>query len=163
VSTRLEVVHVKLTRYELFMGAMTGVRREIEALVRGLPERHGAKKEHGWTLHIEGALGELAVAKVLNQFWSGTVNTFKAGGDLGSRVQIRTRSERWHELIVRDDDADDARYVLVVGTAPEYDVVGSKLGREARRAEWRKPHGGREEAYFVPQDQLDPVVHTGGN
>jgi hypothetical protein len=105
-------------------------------------------------MHIEGACGEAAVAKALNVFWSGTVNTFKRGGDIGSKIQVRTRSKSYYELIVRQDDRDDDIFILVTGKAPSFDVVGWTLGKDAKKEQWIQTHGNREAAWFVPQKEL---------
>jgi hypothetical protein len=144
---------VTLTPAEMVMAANVGVLRHVSSLKAGRSDRHGAAAG-GWQLHIEGALGELAYSKAVGVFWPGSVNSFK-GEDSAGGVQIRTRSKPEYELIVRDDDSDDDLFVLVVGTAPEYRVVGSIRGADAKRAEWRRAHGGREAAYFVPHGELN--------
>jgi hypothetical protein len=61
-----------------------------------------------------------------------------------------------YELIVRDDDAPGARFLLVTGQCPRYCVRGWILGADARRDAWRQTHGDREPAYFVPHAALHP-------
>lgn len=154
-------MRVVLTWYELFLASQIGVKRQVEALKRNLPDRHGAKADQGWQVHVEGAAGEMAAAKALGLYWSGSINTFKTGGDIGT-LQVRTRSRHDYDLIVRDSDRDDDRFVLVVGCAPVFDVIGWILGRDAKRQEWTRTHGGRSEAYFVPQNQLLPIETIAG-
>lgn len=146
------MIQVVLNAFEMFSAASVGVKRQIEALARNLPDRHGYSGS-GWGIHIEGACGEMAVAKALGMYWGGSVNTFKASGDVG-KLEVRTRSSDDYELLVRKDDADDATYILVTGTAPRYTVHGWLRGRDAKRSEWLNTHGGREAAYFVPQQAL---------
>jgi len=143
---------VTLAWYELYMAATVGVKRQLEALKDARPDRHGYEG-NGWNVHVEGAAGELAAAKALDRFWSGSINTFKSDGDVGA-IQIRTRSKAYYELIVRSDDADNDRFVLVTGTAPHYNVVGWITGRDAKRDEWLQTYGNRPAAYFVPQREL---------
>lgn len=104
-------------------------------------------------MHVEGALGELAVAKALGMYWSGSINGFRAP-DVGQSIQVRTRSRHDYDLIVRDSDADEAAFVLVTGSAPEYHVRGWMRGALAKRDEYRQEHGGRPPAYFVPAAHL---------
>jgi len=146
---------VTLTSFEIFQAAMIGAKRNIEAKVRRLPDRHGFTGS-GWDAHIEGACGEIAVAKFLGLYWGGSVNTFKTGGDV-SGLEVRTRSESHYDLIIRDNDPPDSIYILVIGQCPTYQVVGWVRGREGKRAEYRKTHGGRPGAYFVPQSALRPI------
>jgi len=129
------------------------MRRQIEALRQHRPDRHGFDGEDGWTIHIEGAAGEMAVAKLRNRYWNGSVNTFKTGGDVGA-VQVRTRSKAHYDLIVRDDDRNDDAFFLVIGSIPVFDVVGWIKGRDAKRPEWLQTYGERPPAYFVPQSAL---------
>jgi hypothetical protein len=150
------VIAVTLTPPEMSMAAQVGCARHIEALRLSLKDKHGAQEHDGWQLHIEGACGELALAKCLGVHWEGTVNTFKRGGDVGT-MQVRTRSKHDYELIVRKDDDTKAMYWLVTGTCPDYRIHGFIRGYDAQRAEWWFRHGGREGAWFVPQNQLKPV------
>lgn len=147
---------VTLTPVEVELAAMTGVKRQIEALRAGRPDRYGADAHDGWSLHIEGAAGEAAAAKVLDRYWGATVNTFSSGGDVGL-LQVRTRSRHDYELIVRDKDRHEDAFILVTGTVPRFRVHGWINGRDAKREEWKREHGGRPAAFFVPQDKLSPL------
>lgn len=140
----------------MLTGALVGINRQIAALRRGLPDRNG-HAGLGWNLHIEGACGEIAVAKVLDRFWSASINTFKAASDLNGRLEIRTRSKNEYELIVRADDDEAGIYVLVTGMAPIFDVIGWIRGKEAKREEWWAEHGGRPGAWFVPHKALNNI------
>jgi len=128
--------------------------RHIVSIFRHLEDRHGA---HGdWTLHIEGAAGEVAVAKATGRYWQASVNSFKTGGDVG-KLQVRARSDHNYELLVRDDDPDEPPFVLVTGKAPHFWVRGWMYGWDAKRVEWRRNHGNREPAFFVPHEYLLPM------
>ena len=129
--------------------------RQVESLRSGNKNRYAAKNDKAWQLHIEGALGEMAAAKVLGVYWSSSVNGFKHP-DVGA-WQVRTRSSHDYDLIVRDSDAPGSRYVLVTGSMGLYRVHGWVYGHEARRKEWRKNHGQHGVAWFVPQAALRPV------
>ena len=145
-------VEITLTPYELMLGSSVGCMRQISALKACLPDKHGAEAG-GWKLHIEGALGEIAAAKALGYYWSGSINTFK-DPDLSRNIQVRTRSKNEYELIVRREDRDDDFFVLVTGVSPNYLVRGWLSGRESKRSNWLATHGGRESAYFVPHQAL---------
>lgn len=145
---------IELTWAEVLLAATTGMHRHVSALRRKLPDKNGHDGA-GWNLHIEGACGEMAAAKALGMFWSGSINTFKDGGDIGRSIQVRTRSRLDYDLIVRPDDPLDAVFILVLGMAPKFDVAGWILGGAARREEWLASHGGRPEAWFVPRGALN--------
>lgn len=148
---------VTLTQFELWLAATVGMRRQVEALRKGLPEQHGHTGS-GWNEHIEGACGELVVAKALDRYWNGSVNTFRAGGDVGA-IQVRTRSRAEYELIVRPNDDDAAVFVLVTGAAPRYTIHGWIRGADAKRPAWRRAYGGRPPAFFVPHASLHALNH----
>jgi hypothetical protein len=149
-------MQIHLTGAELYLAAQIGVSRQMEAMRKGLPDRHGFDGLEGWTVHIEGAAGEMAVAKALGVFWGGTVNTFKTTADVGA-LEVRTRSRHDYELLIRENDADEAVFVLVTGRAPDFNVVGWLKGKEAKQPQWIRTHGGRPPAYFVPHAALHPI------
>jgi hypothetical protein len=146
---------VTLSPAELISAAQIGIIRQIEAIRRKLPDKHGYVGD-GWSLHVEGACGELAFAKALNVYWAGTVNVYK-DADVGANIQIRTRSKANYDLLIRSDDSDDEVFVLVTGTAPTFRVVGWILGRDAKQGCWEQTHGNRPPAFFVPQSELRPI------
>lgn len=150
------MIEIELVEHELEMAALVGVRRQIEALTRRLPDQHGYDGADGWTVHIEGACGEVAVAKVLKRYWNGSVNSFKTGGDVGE-VQVRTRSKHCYDLIVRAGDRDDDVFILVTGTAPIFRVHGWIYGWDAKRPEFVQTYGNRPGAYFVKSEHLNPI------
>lgn len=149
------MIEVSLEPFEVRLAAGVGMSRHVAALEKGLPDRHGFSGD-GWKVHIEGALGELVVAKALNRFWSGSVNTFK-GGDVG-RLQVRTRSSHTYDLIVRSSDADEEYFVLVTGQCPHYRVHGWIKGADAKQPQWVQSHGDRPAAWFIPQNALKPLT-----
>lgn len=149
----LEPAHILLTKREVVMGAECGVTRNICSW--DYQDAYGFEEEHGWNAHIEGACGEIAVAKLLNRFWSPTVNTFDAA-DIGMKIQVRTRSRHDYELYIRPEDNPEHAFVLVTGKAPMFMVRGWLLARNARCDEWLQTYGGRPPAWFVPTSALWP-------
>jgi len=134
--------------------------------------------------HIVGALGEHAFAKWLGEtppkldalggvcpvcwLYTGTINTFSRGGDVG-RYQVRTRVAERRPLIVREKDRDDDVFVLVVCrvttaelssvvSSVSYEIAGWIYGADAKQYRWRRDPGGRGVAYFVPRDELRPMI-----
>lgn len=154
------MIVVTLTPAELLMCAHVGCMRQNAAVKDGRSNRHGRGEGGEYDDHIRGACGEYAAAQALGIPWRATVNTFKAP-DLehdGLAYEVKTRSRHDYELIVRDDDDPGRVFVLVTTeTWLEYHVHGCIEGDRARRREWRKAHGGREAAWFVPQAALHPV------
>jgi hypothetical protein len=142
---------------ELAFAAYVGVSRNIQALRECKGDRLDTDISNAWTLHIEGAAGEMAAAKALGLYWDAPVGTYKHGGDIGA-LQVRTRSRHSYELIVRDGDRSEDIFVLVTGRAPRFRVHGWIAGGDAKRPEWLREYGGRPAAYFVPHDALQPLT-----
>lgn len=155
---RLPYVAVTLTPAEIVMAAAVGAARYAESIQFRRRDVHGfdPSQSSGLAIHVEGACGELAVAKLRGRYWGGTVGSFKAA-DIGTNVQVRTRSRHDYDLIVRSDDADDDIFVHVTGVAPTYHVHGWIRGADAKRPEYVQSHGGRAEAWFVPASALKPI------
>lgn len=126
--------------------------RTVSSMKANHPNRHGMPGRD-WDTDIEGAAGEMVVAKAFNLYWDCSVNTFK-NPDLPNRIQVRTTHQQ--SLIVRSDDADGDRFVMVQGRSPEFRVAGWLSGVEAKRDCWRRAPNGRPAAWFVPADALHP-------
>lgn len=151
-------MRVSLSLEEAKMAYAVAVDRQLDAMRRGLHGRHGAGEdlEISIGLHLIGAAGEIAVAKALGVYWPPSVGTFKAP-DLGSEVQVRTRTNDKHDLIIRPEDSDDDFFVLAVGRLPVFRIVGWIYGAYAKRECWIQMHGGRPPAFFVPQSALTTI------
>lgn len=150
-------MRVNLEWFEVSRAALVGVSRNVEALRKNL-QNSRPTNENDWHIHILGALGECAFAKATGRYWSGSVNTFKTGGDVGA-IQIRTRSKHHYDLIVRDGDSDEDLFVLVTGGPNEFDVHGVIRGKDAKKEEFRQDYGNYGAAYFVPQSRLLDISH----
>lgn len=152
-------MNIELTNAEMQIAIAVGSARQLSALASGKRDNHGAKADKAWTMHIEGAAGELAAAKALGIYFSATVDTYKEESDLPGGIEVRTRSQDYYDLLVRDDDpADDTPFVLVVGRPPLLRVPGWLYAHEARsNPDWVKSYANRKPAYFIPQDALHPI------
>jgi hypothetical protein len=153
---------VELTEFELLLGAIAGASRAIAAILGEWRNRARGIDRDGriWTRHIEGALAEIAVAKVLDRYWTGGVSTFKGGdvGELQVRCRIAELDDTEKRLIVQQQDREDDLFVLVVGKAPCYRVVGWTTGARAKaNPGWIQNPGNFGEAFFVPQDALSDM------
>lgn len=149
-------VDIVLDPAEVAMAASIGVHRNSYAIDHKLRQNHGMTGD-GWAEHIEGASGELALAKHLKMYYGGAHLAFK-GPDLGLRYQVRTRSKAWYQLIVRPDDSDNDIFVLVTGKCPIFKIRGWILGKDAKKPEWEQTYGNRPPAFFVPQEFLNPIT-----
>lgn len=125
--------------------------------------KRNAVKRRDWvesvTTHIHGCVGELAAAKVLGIQWTGSVDTFKEFGDLRGNIEVRHRTNKQWDLIVRSSDPNDRLYVLTRGTPPDLvEVVGYIQGHLAKQEKWKKNYGNKGDAYFVPASELLPIT-----
>lgn len=146
---------VILTPYEMAVAAQVGVMRNIRAMRHS--DTQSFSPDGNWSIHIEGSAGEMACAQALGCYWSGSVDTYRTKSDLGNGVEVRTRKNHEHDLIVREKDSDDAVFFLVTGKAPYFRVHGWILGSDAKDDLFRKDYGGHGSAFFVPQDKLNPI------
>ncbi len=147
---------ITLNLHEMAIAAQVGARRQIEARSKKLRDKHGFSGDDSWMVHIEGACGELCAAKAIGRAWEYPIGTFKKGGDVG-RIQVRTRSNVDWDLNVRKDDRDEDIFVLVVGVAPTFNVVGWLHGGDCKRVGWWGTYDHRPECWWVKQSFLKPI------
>lgn len=144
---------VTLTGQEIMQGAFVGIMRQTQNLRDSRIQAHNVGKGLDWQMHVEGALGEFALAKLLGTFWSGA-HSFR-GVDVG-KWQVRTTPHDNGSLILHDSDADEDRFVLMTGGNGEYVVRGWILAAAGKRKHWwRDPTGKGRPAFFVPQSALE--------
>jgi hypothetical protein len=146
-------MEVKLLPYEAEMAALVGFRRMLESTLKHHDTSGEFCKDNPWDIHIEGAAAEAAYSKLVDKFWTGSVNTFKAA-DVGDYVQVRHSKHENRRLIVRPGDNDDHYFVFVTGKIPNFKVHGWILGRNAKDKQyWDTPNGGSP-CYMVPIKDL---------
>lgn len=131
--------------------------RQLQNLYYEREDRYGCNYRTGWTAHIEGACGELVVAKALNRHWSGNIGDLEAD-DVGP-YQVRTTTYIGPNAKTRihKGDADHKRFVGVSGRMPNYEILGWIVARDGKREEWwDDPTHENRPAYFVPRTALNP-------
>jgi hypothetical protein len=149
-------MNIKLDFYEIYMAATVGVARRLASLKRGQTNKV-QNIDFGWHSDIEGACAEIAVAKYLNVFWGGSINTFKMP-DVG-KLQVRHTQHKNGCLIIRNNDSRHDFYILVTGTHPIYTLQGYILGGDGMKIEYLKNPNNttKQEAFFIPQEALNSV------
>lgn len=144
-------VEVTLTSAEIMMAAQAGIMRQVENIKTKAEPYYGASDVADWQLHIEGCLGEFALAKYLNVWWGGKGNKRSADVFL---YDVRTAASHSHSLILHPDDPDDRTFWLVTGRNGAYRVHGYIKARDGKKQEyWKEPVKNRA-AFFVPQSAL---------
>lgn len=147
---------VTLEWAEMRLACAVGVARQMDALKKNRAVRLNDPRDNKWSTHIEGACGEMAVAKALGIYWNGSMGRIDAD-DVGP-YQVRTTFDGGRCLLTHPDDKDDKPYILVTGPAPDFVVRGWLFGRDTKLPEyWRDPSGKNRWAYFVPQSKLRPI------
>lgn len=149
------MIQINLTPDELYAGSVIGIHRRISSIFKRTKPELWVSEDSKWSIEIESALAEMAYAKYKNRYWSGMIWDGKvATADVG-KAQIRWTHHRDGHLIVYNEDTDEAPYVLVIGTAPVYTIMGWIVGTHAKNPEyWRIPPEVKTPAFFVPQAAL---------
>lgn len=145
---------ITLTWAEVLIAAQIGIMRQVENLKVGRIDANNLAADQTWQVHVEGALGEAAVAKLLGVYNSGK-GVFR-GADVG-QYQVRTARREGHRLILHPGDLDADIFILAVGQPPAYRIAGWITGGEGKQSHfWTEPVKGRP-AFFVPQEALYPI------
>jgi len=146
---------VELTWPQWYVAAQVGLLRYITSRQKGLEHKYGYNG-HGAIDDIQAAAAEFATSLAMNISWQAGVNTFK-DPDNGEYTQVRVTKHEDGCLIVRKEDPDTHRYVLVIQEAEtRFSVVGWIWGGDAKQEQWLTAAGNnnRPRAYFVPQQEL---------
>lgn len=144
-------IAINLTDDEIQMGALQATLRILHCKKDGAKHRYGASDTETWQMGIEGALGEIVIAKHFKIFWGkGSYGT----DDVGP-YEVRQTHHAHGSLIVHPDDKDEKRYYLVTGILGRYVIRGYMFARDAKQEKyWRDPQGKNRWAFFVPQSDL---------
>jgi len=137
----------------MFLGVLVGGHRRVSSRARGLTAKDTGALDT-WTMEIEGACAEIAVAKLTGTYWWAYQSGRDKAPDSGS-YHVRHTCRDDGCLILHHDDPD-AMFVLVTGRAPDFEVRGairSVDGRDPRYWRTNVPHP----AYFVPASALAPL------
>ena len=133
---------------EMFAAAMTGVMRQIKHRRKGDKHKWNATIAGGWERDIEGACAEKFAAKTLGLYWFDGVG---GATDIGP-CQVRHTPHLDGRLMLHPEDKDDEIFILVVGRAPAFELVGWCFGHEGKQQDyWSDPTGADRPAFFVPR------------
>jgi hypothetical protein len=146
---------VSLTWPEILQAASVGVMRRVNAVRNRREEPYGERPKASWTDDINGAIAELAVAKHFNVFWSGTVGRVDLP-DVG-RLQVRSKLQDDHRLVVRANDGDDEPVISVLVDLPICRICGWMIAKDAKRHEWLLSDPSKPDRYFVPNAELRAI------
>lgn len=159
-------VEIKLEWAEVTLAAMGGVMRNLMARKYNRQVEKG-RSGIGIEQDVVGALGEFALAKHTNLFWTPHVGYLDTHlGDVG-RIQVKATTLQHGSLIVQEDDDPRFPFVLAIVAAPRVQLVGWMMGVEAKTERYWRPEGGKihQAAFFVPQEcvlPMDDLMTAGG-
>lgn len=145
---------IMLSWQEIRLAAEVGVTRRIVSMRDNRRDSAGYRGSDPFDMDILGAMGEVAVAKALQVYWSPSVNTFK----LPDVDNLHVRSTRYKtgSLIVRPNDPEGT-YLLVIADLPRFKIVGYCSAQYAKQDEFRsQPDATRPPCWAVPQSRLAP-------
>jgi hypothetical protein len=144
---------ITLTWAEMLVAANVGIMRNVQSLRLGR-KRIGA--DDTWTANIEGAAGEMAVAKMLGLYWAGAIGDIEAD-DVGP-YQVKTNTSRkWDDLILRKWNRPDRIYISVLSFVPRFIIAGWIFGEEGMQEEFYREGAPGMPAFFVPRSLLHPM------
>jgi len=119
----------------------------------------------GVSIDALGAAGEFAVSLATGIKWTGRYTPpsklkewlSKPRPDLGTDIEVRTRSKDWHQLLIHRNDPPEWRYVLVRYVEPRcFNIVGWEYGRIVQeKGDWNSnlPYP----AFVYPTAWLRPI------
>ena len=148
---------IKLTEEEKNVVRAEAQRRQSECEQLNLKGRNGGEAVGDLALqhHKYGAAGEMAVASYLglkDQLFQDKFGLY----DLPGKIDVKTRSKHWYDLIVQMDDKPGKNYWLVTIENKEIRLHGWLPWVECAKPEYAKTPNSRGKAYFVPKDRLYP-------
>lgn len=148
---------ISLTWAEVLTAAYIGTMRNVQSLRGNWTPGADVGVDNSWTPNIEGAAGEMAVAKYLGMYWSGAVGDPQAD-DVGP-FQVRTNASRkYDDLILRPRDKPERIYISVLSFLPQFTICGWIGGAEGKQEKWlRDGTAGRPPCFFVPRTSLKPM------
>lgn len=163
-TLRQDVVRVPLDDAEMAMCRLVGERRNQSHY--GWVDGRVDQRRDSVTIHVEGAIGEYAFAKAYGLDWTGKLWTLdewqqyrKSHTDV-SGVEVKTRPEDWHGLMVPVDEQHmkDKPFVLALThELPTVVLAGWCMGVAVMRAcRWKgwlpRP------AFIIEQHDLAPMA-----
>jgi hypothetical protein len=153
-------MQIKLTLPEMLSASNAGTIRQYASDQRKSEYSDGftGEKMTPLTSHIEGAMGEVCVAKALGIHFPGSVNTY-GKADLGDDIGVRTTNKENYGLLIYEKDNPNHFYYLVKGISPNYRVCGWIRGGDAKVDKYLSPHvNDKITIWRVSESDLNPMT-----
>ena len=167
------MIVVELHPWEYEWASHVGARRFIENWGKRDAVHYDKKRmEDDRTAQVAACVGELAVAKLTNQYWSGHVwhksdhKTHKHLPDVGTNVEVRRVRTSSNGAVRRRQLGQNLDLWIVRPVAPEFRAV-EMLGWINHDEAWEKgkpSHYDHENTRIIAEDYLNaPMTYTGVN
>jgi len=121
------------------------------------PEGNRPQGEDMEAINYRACLAEIAVARSLNLYWTGSTNRSK---DVGGLLEVRSIAVPGHRLVARANDTDATPAVLVLVDVPrlECDLLGWQTFGYAKRYGMPKDMDTAWPCWMLPQHMLEPMA-----
>ena len=150
---------IEFSRNEIYMAKALAQVRIDDAIKSGNPPRWGTAWGDSGSRrrNLVGVLGELAVARSLNIYFSGG---FCGSADVGE-FEVRATERENGRLILHPSDKDHSVFVLVTGVNLDKftaNVRGWILAADGKKPEfWDDPTFRNKPAFFIEPKLLQPM------
>lgn len=155
------MIIVTLTWSEVLFAAQAAAMRRVQGMKHSLAQCHGGgpRADALWQIDAISCLGEMALAKHLDRFWSATIGDVTSA-DVGTFYQVRATEWANGRLILHPEDKDDQPYVLARVRENIVTLVGWVYARDGKRQDyWSAPPTNPDRlAFFVPNGALHDMT-----
>jgi hypothetical protein len=151
-------IEVRLAWSEVLFAAQAAAMRRVSGMKRNRAQLHGGGPSCDalWQIDAIACLGEMALAKHLDRFWSAAIDDVLSA-DVGTFYQVRATEWGNGRLMLHPKDHDHMPYVLARVRENVVTLVGWVYGHEGKQQDyWTNPQVNRPErfAFFVPNETL---------
>lgn len=137
-----------------------GLRRQTANQAKSLRGRNNAPVagQEAELMHLIGAAGEMAVAVYLGMEDSLYKDKIPVRGscDLPG-IDVKCRSEHWHDLLIQLDDDPKKIFVLVTIANKRTIIHGWVKGEEVMKEELKRSFRKDRPCYAIPKHSLKPM------
>lgn len=153
------MIEIQMTMAEIGCALSIGWQRIVESTAS--KRNHATTYKRTMVKRIEeefvGVLAEMAVGKMSGEYFIPSVNTFHVVPDCFADTEVRGTSLPWGKLIIRNNDADDRKYIFATVEGKSVKLWGWILGVDAKKQMFLDdPHEYRE-SWFVDRKYLNDM------
>jgi hypothetical protein len=153
-------IEIKLSNEEKTIAKLEAKRRQSDNESKNIKGRNGGEQYGAKALkmHLYGSFGEMAVASYLNlkEYLYLEKIAVRGSCDLPYDIDVKTRSEHWHDLIIQLDDDPKKIFVLVTINKNCF-IHGWIKGEDIMNKKYIKDPAKGRKAYFIPSEELKPM------